>query len=276
MLNCALFSSGCLADVREKRSHSGTYVETTYTGSYLRGVTVSISGAEPNPDTGAVRVAVKQTYSFRRDLAGFGADGCQTSEIGKKSNKIGPADEPLNKAKYHKAMAFFEDEKADTLAGMMDIYRENQYPEYSTRVGDSKNMIEWKINYYLRNITQNNYAFPHDNYCMGDMEDVIEASPLVTDPTSFLFRNRHEGGTNWMVIVADNDERTVKYGTKGGAALYEKYKFGAAMFDVTPRSDTGKMNNSPVATLPGDFLMPANCVSSYQVMIYSKLPIVFV
>jgi len=57
----------------------------------------------------------------------------------------------------------------------------------------------------------------------------------------------------------------ISYGTRGGAAVYEKYKFGAAMFDINPRADTGTMNNSPVATLPGEFLMPTNCVSSYKV-----------
>jgi len=88
------------------------------------------------------------------------------------------------------------------------LCRWGPYDDWSIRVGDAKEVLEWKIRYYLREIEQSK-AYDHDNYCLGDVEDIIEASDQITAPTSFLFRNRIEGGTNWMVIVADSDTRTV-------------------------------------------------------------------
>lgn len=264
-----VISSGANAEIsRERRSHTlagGTYAGTTYTGSYLRGVTLSIGAADPNPDTGAIRVKVKQTYNWRRDLAGYGAEGCTQFHIdrNKKSNKIGPVD-PLNSGKYHRAMSYFQDEKAANLTQMME--RWGPQDDWSTRVGDPKSVLDWKINYFVKDF-RDSAAFLHDNWCMGDMEDIIEASPKLTNPTSFLFRNRYEGGTNWMVAVADNEIRKGKFSELHSSFAYEKYKFGGAMFDVSPRSDTGAMNNSPQATLPGQFLMRANCKTSLKVAV---------
>ena len=69
-----------------------------------------------------------------------------------------------------------------------------------------------------------------------------------------------------MVIVSDSDDRRLTtYGATSGGPKYEKYRFGAAMYDIKPRADTGKVNQSPVATLPGDFLMQADCKNSYKV-----------
>jgi hypothetical protein len=62
----------------------------------------------------------------------------------------------------------------------------------------------------------------------------------VENPTSFLFRNRYEGGTSWMVLVADKDYRIISGNNRFNGVRYEKYHWGAAMFDVNPRSDTGK------------------------------------
>merc|ERR1711920_794668 len=75
----------------------------TYTGTYLRGVTLSISGG----DDGRIKVA--QTYNFRRNAAGYG-NGCTQWHIdmGRASKMIG-TNTGLNKSKYNKAQAtFFE------------------------------------------------------------------------------------------------------------------------------------------------------------------------
>jgi len=68
-----------------------------------------------------IRHVYNSTDSFRRDLAGFGtySGGCWDSQLGGKSAKIGPLDK-LNTQKYHKALAYFQDEKAADLAQMMD------------------------------------------------------------------------------------------------------------------------------------------------------------
>ena len=70
-----------------------------------------------------------------------------------------------------------------------------------------------------------------------------------------------------MVAVADKQPREGLYHDLSSPFVYEKYKFGGAMFDVSPRDDTGTMNNSPQATLPGEFLMRANCKSSLKVAV---------
>ena len=43
-----------------------------------------------------------------------------------------------------------------------------------------------------------------------------------------------------MVLVADNDHRIISGNNRFNGVRYEKYHWGAAMFDVNPRSDTGK------------------------------------
>ena len=53
------------------------------------------------------------------------------------------------------------------------------YDDWSIRVGDAKEVLEWKIRYYLREIEQSK-AYDHDNYCLGDVEDIIEASDQIT------------------------------------------------------------------------------------------------
>ena len=58
-----------------------------------------------------------------------------------------------------------------------------------------------------------------------------------------------------MNIVLDNRS----------SGIYEHYEYGSAMFDLAVRSDTGAVNQTPVATLPGEFLMQANCKNSYKV-----------
>lgn len=63
------------------------------------------------------------------------------------------------------------------------------------------------------------------------------------------------GGPRFMNIVLDNRS----------SGIYEHYEYGAAMFDLAVRSDTGAVNQTPVATLPGEFLMQANCKNSYKV-----------
>jgi hypothetical protein len=69
-----------------------------------------------------------------------------------------------------------------------------------------------------------------------------------------------------MVIASDSsDRREVNIGSVSGGATYEKYRFGAALYSVAVRSDTGKINHSPVAKLPGEFLMKANCKNSFKV-----------
>ena len=69
-----------------------------------------------------------------------------------------------------------------------------------------------------------------------------------------------------MVIVSDTTAgREMNYGVTSGKDIYEKYRFGAAMLNLDVRADTGKINSSPVATLPGEFLMQASCKNSYTV-----------
>ena len=63
------------------------------------------------------------------------------------------------------------------------------------------------------------------------------------------------GGPRFTNIVLDNRS----------SGIYEHYEYGAAMFDLAVRSDTGAVNQTPVATLPGEFLMQANCKNSYKV-----------
>ena len=63
------------------------------------------------------------------------------------------------------------------------------------------------------------------------------------------------GGPRFTNIVLDNRS----------SGIYEHYEYGAAMFDLSVRSDTGAVNQTPVATLPGEFLMQANCKNSYKV-----------
>ena len=58
-----------------------------------------------------------------------------------------------------------------------------------------------------------------------------------------------------MNIVLDNRS----------SGIYEHYEYGAAMFGLDVRSDTGAINQTPVVTLPGEFLMQANCKNSYKV-----------
>ena len=131
-----LLTGGCLGNTRSRRDHTVDYSNPTYTASYLRGVTISLSGADPNPETGAVRINVKQTYNWRRDVAGYGS-GCTQWDIdkNKKSNKIG-TQSSYNKSKYNKAMAFFQPEKATSLSGLMDEF--GPYDDWSARVGDDK------------------------------------------------------------------------------------------------------------------------------------------
>ena len=124
---------------------SGGSVSVTYTGTYLRGVTVSMSGTDPNPDTGAARVKVSQTYSFRRNLAGYGSTGCTQNDIDKKraSKFLGPADQ-LNTSKYQKGQARFLSDEMN-LGEMMDDWVSED--DMVARVGDKKGLKEWKLKY---------------------------------------------------------------------------------------------------------------------------------
>lgn len=244
-------------------SHGSTG-SVTYTGTYLRGVTVSIAGADPNPETGAARVKVSQTYSFRRDVAGYGS-GCTQNDIDKKrkSRLIGP-DDSLNSSKYQKGQARFltPDESDGKMMGdMMDEWVSED--DLVARVGDNKELKEWKLKYTVEDLRSDS-GFGHDDWCMGSVEDTFEVDD--EDAKSFVFQNRREGSPTWMVIVSDsNDWRETPWGSTSGGPKYEKYRFGAAMYDISTRSDTGKINQSPVAKLPGDFLMQANCKNSYKI-----------
>ena len=239
-------------------------VSVTYTGTYMRGVTVSIAGADPNPETGATRVKVSQTYSFRRNVAGYG-NGCTQNDIDRKraSRFIGPADD-LNTSKYQKGQARFltQDERdGRTVGEMMGEWVSED--DMVSRVGDKKGLKEWKLKYTVTDL-QDSSGFGNDDWCMGSVEDTFEVDS--EDAQSFVFQNRREGSPSWMVIVADsNDRREVSWGSTDGGPKYEKYRFGAAMYDISTRSDTGKINQSPVAKLPGDFLMQANCKNSYKI-----------
>ena len=245
-------------------SHGSTG-SVTYTGTYLRGVTVSIAGADPNPETGAARVKVSQTYSFRRDVAGYGS-GCTQGDIDKKrkSRLIGP-DDSLNSSKYQKGQARFltPDESDGKMMGdMMDEWVSED--DMVARVGDNKELKEWKLKYTVEDLRWEPSGFKHDDWCMGSVEDTFEVDS--EDAKSFVFQNRREGSPTWMVIVSDsNDWRETPWGSTSGGPKYEKYRFGAAMYDISTRSDTGKINQSPVAKLPGDFLMQANCKNSYKI-----------
>ena len=79
--------SGILAATVTASHSSG---QALYDGAYLMGVSLSFTGEDPNPETGAIRVKVKQTYNFRRDIAGFGNSGCMERDMGKKSSKLAP------------------------------------------------------------------------------------------------------------------------------------------------------------------------------------------
>ena len=257
-VSCALLA----AIAEASHSISGP---VTYTGTYLRGVTVSIAGTDPNPETGAARVKVSQTYSFRRDVAGYGS-GCTQNDIDKqrKSRLIGP-DDRLNSSKYNKGLATFltaDESDGKKLGDMMDAWFHED--DRVARVGDDKELKEWKLKYTVTDLRWEPNGFAHDDWCMGSVEDIFEVD--AEDKKSFVFQNRQQGGPEWMVIVSDsNESRVTNFGWTSGGAMYEKYRFGAAMFDISTRSDTGKMNQSPVAKLPGDFLMQANCKNSYKV-----------
>ena len=69
-----------------------------------------------------------------------------------------------------------------------------------------------------------------------------------------------------MNIVLDNRS----------SGIYEHYEYGAAMFGLDVRSDTGAINQTPVATLPGEFLMQANCKNSYKFFGNFYLPIIHI
>ena len=86
-LSCALFVGLASA------SHGSSNYVAKFIGTYLRGVTVSMSESDPNPDTGAKRLKVKTTYNFRRNMAGYG-NGCTQWDIdrNRKSGVFGPAD----------------------------------------------------------------------------------------------------------------------------------------------------------------------------------------
>ena len=73
-------------------SHGTTNYVAKFIGTYLRGVTVSMSESDPNPETGAKRLKVKTTYNFRRNMAGYGS-GCSQWDIDRKrkSGFLGPA-----------------------------------------------------------------------------------------------------------------------------------------------------------------------------------------
>lgn len=254
-VSCAL-----LAAIAEA-SHGSTGA-VTYTGTYMRGVTVSIAGADPNPETGATRVKVSQTYSFRRDVAGFG-DGCTQNDIDKNrsSKLIGPNDS-LNSSKYQKGQARFltpDESDGQMIGDMMDEWVSED--DMVARVGDKKGLKEWKLKYTVTDLRWDQSGFEHDDWCMGSVEDTFEVDN--ENAKSFLFQNRQEGSPTWMVMVSDSSE--IAFDSIGESPKYEKYRFGAALYDISTRSDTGKINQSPVAKLPGDFLMQANCKNSYKI-----------
>ena len=236
----------------------------TYTGTYMRGVTVSISGADPNPETGATRVKVSQTYSFRRNVAGYGS-GCTQNDIdrNRSSRFIGPADD-LNTSKYQKGQAKFltpDSSDGKTMGDMMGEWVSED--DMVARVGDKKGLKEWKLKYTVTDL-QASSGYANDDWCMGSVEDTFEVDG--EDKKSFVFQNRREGSPSWMVIVSDsNESRETNFGWTSGGPMYEKYRFGAALYDISARADTGKINQSPVAKLPGDFLMQANCKNSYKI-----------
>ena len=84
-LSCALLAGMASA------SHGTTNYVAKFIGTYLRGVTVSMSESDPNPETGAKRLKVKTTYNFRRNMAGYGS-GCTQWDIDRKrkSGFLGP------------------------------------------------------------------------------------------------------------------------------------------------------------------------------------------
>jgi hypothetical protein len=240
-----------------------------YSGTYLRGVTLSISGG----DDGRIKVA--QTYNFRRDVSGFydnppgtiGTSGpvrCMQWHVdgAKKSKNIGTKSS-YNRQKYVKAQAtFFEPDTnwdphgwynpgSTLLADMMRLFRGES--DLVARDSDKQGFKQFKI-VYRANDMRADSEFENDNWCMGTMED--EFAVPEGNKVSFLFQNRREndGSPTWMGATSD---------TEGG--IYEKFRFGAALYNISTRSDTGKINQSPVATLPGEFFMPAGCTSSYTV-----------
>ena len=193
--------------------------------------------------------------------------------MGRASKMIGTVSS-LNKSKYNKAQAtFFEPDyewdqyntyyERTLLGTMMDQWRGED--DLVGRESDSKKIKEWKLKYVVKEM-QANSGFENDDWCMGTVED--EFTVPEGNKQSFLFQNRRESGgsPSWMVATSDLWElRKVLGGYISGGGIYEKFRYCGALYNIAPRGDTGKINQSPVATLPGEFLMPAGCTSSYTV-----------
>lgn len=137
------------------------------------------------------------------------------------------------------------------LADMMRLFSGDY--DLVARESDQQGFKQFKI-VYRANDMRADAEFENDNWCMATMED--ESTVPDSNKVSFLFQNRREndGSPTWMGATSD---------TVGG--IYEKFRFGAALYNIAPRGDTGNINQSPVAELPGEFLMPAGCTSSYTV-----------
>ena len=170
-------------------------------------MTVSISAADPNPDTGAKRVKVNQTYNWRRNVAGYGNTGCTQNDIdkGRSSKHIGPSD-PLNSSKYHKGRAmFFSADDADgaSLESMMDTWGGSH--QLVPRVGDSKGLTEWKLKYKVTDFKAGS-ANVNDDWCLGSVEDVFEVNS--DDASTFSFQNRYEG---ILMIIKHNFKSSFRW-----------------------------------------------------------------